>query len=140
MSGAILNIIQEGEGKEIASIQLLHDLEATFIVGTLLTVVDIIAVLAKNIFTGFVHLTGGWGRDALNHIESSVYGSYLTEKSYSRYLLGLIPGAILVLNKMHSTYNSDTFSYTYTDAQGQKQKGTCSARAQAVLTNMATKG
>ncbi len=92
--------------KEAAPIQLLHDLEATPIAGTLLTVVDIVAAIAKNIFAGFVKVTG-CGRGALKRINSSSYGCYLTQKSYSRYLLGLIPFAILALN----WYSTDKTSF-----------------------------
>ncbi len=105
--------------------------------------VDIVAALAKNIFAGFVKVTG-CGRDTLKKIKSSVYGSYLEEKSYARYLLGVIPLAIPMLNIAYTDYNTNecTFRFECRRAeQGiriEEEYHQYSKRAVSTLENMST--
>ncbi len=91
-----------------AKIQLLHMLEAVPVVGTLLTVLDIVVAVTNKLFECLARLCKS---QTGNQSEKGVYLAYLKEKHYSRYLCGLIPFAIPLMNRMFYDYNLSRYYF-----------------------------
>ncbi len=138
MSSAPPNQFPASARQDLNSIRLLHDLEEIPVMSTVFSLVNIVAAIAKNIFTVFVEATG-CGHETLQKIKSSVYGRYLEETSVVRYFLGLIPFAISLLNWANSDY---TYRDKYTVEIESSKDGLffdskeCSARELEILTRM----